>query len=892
MVINFLQFVVFYCKQQMFWKYFLNNCAFQHKTFNLLPKEKICMKNLNFKILVPHIVAFFTFLLLSIVFTSPVFNGKVIEQNDSHQWRASAEQSFQYKETHGHFPRWTNSMFSGMPGYQIAIDGKSHFLSMDVFLDIFTLGLPKPTYFLLLACACFYFLCIVIGINPWLSILGGIAYGYCSYTPILVVVGHDTKLLSMAYAPAIFAALFLIFDKKYWAGGSLLLIFSTCFIAQSHQQIFYYTLIIAFCIIVHFVIKTIKQKDYKHLAISLLLAGTLAAISLSLFSVPYLATYEYSKESMREGSVLSSTDKANQSKGGLDKDYAFQWSYGRAENLTFLVPNAFGGGSSTSLGDDSKVEDVLQNTPNIPQQLTQQLYQAASAYWGDQPGTSGPVYFGTIMCFLFLLGMVVSKSEHKWWILSATIIGILLALGKNFESLNYFLFDHLPFYNKFRTPAMALVIPQLTVPLFGAIFVNELVGITDKTKLASIGKKSWIIAGSIAALLILFYFMADFKNEETNELRKSLNDAMPNNGDFVSSYISALVKDRQALYLADMWRTLGFLLAGGAAIYLYTRQIIKPVVLYVALILLTTVDLVGVDKRYLNDDNYVDPTDYADTYKNYNADDQIDRDPAFFRVLNLAANTGNGFQVSINNTFNDAIPSYKHNMIGGYSPAKLGIYNDLITKQLYKNIQAWAANPQAKDSFQVLNMLNMKYVIVPDQNNPKQTIAIPNRYALGNCWLVNEIRYVANADEEMSALDSIDPAKTVIIDQSFKSKVPFEPVYDSVAYVKLIKNDNDDITYDFNSATNQFAVFSEMYYSKGWEAYIDGKQTDYCKVDYVLRGLAVPAGKHAIEFKFDSKFVDMGEYLSIFANIFALGFILLSVFMIWKDRKNNQKDAD
>ena len=852
------------------------------------------MKKFNFKILVPHIVAFFTFLLLSVIFTSPIFNGKVIEQNDSHQWRASAEQSFRYKETHGHFPRWTNSMFSGMPAYQIMMDGKSNIITIGSFTEIFTLGLPKPAYFLLIACACFYFLCIVIGVNPWLSILGGIAYGYCSYNPILVVVGHDTKLLSMAYAPAILASMFLIFDKKYWIGGSLLLIFSTCFIAQNHQQILYYTLIMVFCIVVYFIIKTVKQKDYKHLTISLLLAGILAIISLLICSVGYFATYEYANESMRGGSALASTDKTNQTKGGLNKDYAFQWSYGRAENLTFIVPNALGGGSSTSLGDDSKVADVLQQTPNIPDQLKQQLYQAASMYWGDQPGTSGPVYFGSIMCFLFLLGLVLSKSEHKWWLLALTLIGILLALGKNFESLNYFLFDHLPFYNKFRTPAMALVIPQLTVPLLGVIFVNELVKTTDKERLIAIGKKSLIIGGSIAAVLILFYFFADFKNEETNELRKNLSNALQNNNnEFVNAYIGAIVKDRQALYLADMWRTLGFIIAGVAVIYLYTKQIIKPAILYTALILLTAIDLVSVGKRYLTDDNFVDPTDYADTYKNYNADDQIDRDPAFFRVLNLAATTGDGtFQLSIGNTFNDAIASYKHNMIGGYSPAKLGIYNDLITKQLYKNIQAWlSTSGQVKDSFPVLNMLNMKYVILPDQNNPKQTIAIPNKYALGSCWLVKEIKYVDNADEEINALDSIDPAKTVVMNQSFKSEVSAEPIYDSSAYIRLIKNDNDDISYDFNSSTNQFAVFSEIYYDKGWQVYIDGKQVDYCKVDYVLRGLAIPAGKHSIEFKFDSKFVDLGDKLSVFANIFAWGFLLLSGFMIWKNRKNDQKNV-
>ena len=875
-------------------KYFLNKYAFQYKTFNLLPKEKSHMKKFNFRILIPHIVAFFTFLILSLIFTGPVlFDGKVMEQHDSQQWRAMAEQSFEYKDTHGHFPRWTNSMFCGMPAYQIAMDPKSgSIISTSVFADLFTLGLPLPVYFLFIACACFYLLCIVIGVNPWLSILGGVAYGYCSYYPILISVGHNTKILAMAYAPAVLASMFLIFDKKYWVGGSLLLIFSTCFIGQDHQQILYYTMITAACIVIHFIIKTIKQKDYAHLVKSLLLTSLLPVVALLICSITYFSTMEYAKESMRGGSALSAgVDKKNQSKGGLDKDYAFQWSYGKSETLTFLVPNAFGGGSSTALPDDSKVADLLQQTPNLPPQFTQQLLQAATAYWGEQPSTSGPVYFGAIICLLFLLGLVLSKSEHKWWILAATVIGILLAFGKNFESLNYFLFDHLPFYNKFRTPAMALVIPQLTVPLLGVIFVNELVGITDKIVLTAIGKKSLIIAGSLVVILVGFYFFADFKNEETNELRKNLSDVMKDNLEFVNAYIGAIAKDRQALYLTDMLRTLGFLLGGLAAIYLYTKQLIKPAVLYAALILLTIIDLVAVGKRYLNDDNFVDPSDYQTFYtKEYNADLQIKRDPSFFRVLNLAFDNGNGFQVSIGNSFNDAMASYKYNTIGGYSPAKLGVFEDLKNKEIYKNIQAWAANPQAKDSFKVLNMLNMKYVIVPDQNNPKQTVAILNPYALGNCWLVKEIKYVGNADEEINALDSIDPVQTVVVDQSFKSKIPFEPVYDSLASIKLLKNDNDDITYDFTASTNQFAVFSEMYYSKGWKAYIDGKEADYCKADYALRGMAIPAGKHSIAFKFDSKFVDLGENLGKFAALFAWAFILLSCFMVWKNRKIDQKE--
>lgn len=355
--------------------------------------------------------------------------------------------------------------------------------------------------------------------------------------------------------------------------------------------------------------------------------------------------------------------------------------------------------------------------------------------------------------------------------------------------------------------------------------------------------------------------------------------------DFTKSYLVAIVKDRQALYLADMWRSLGFMLVAIAAIFLYGRKIIKAPVLYVALILFTAIDLMNVGKRYLSADTFVEPTDYEMAYADYNADTQIKRDPGFFRVLNLAfLNPGNGvFQASIGNAFNDAIASYKHNSIGGYHPAKLALFEDLKERQIYKNIEAWSSNRNAKDSFQVLNMLNMKYVIVPDQSNPKQTMAIPNAYALGNCWLVREIKFVPNADEEMKAIASFDPATTAIIDERYKKIVPFMPVYDSASFIKLLVNNNDDIKYEFNSKANQFAVFSEIYYSKGWEAYIDDKRTDYCRVNYALRGLAVPAGKHTIEFKFDPKLIAKTETLAKVASLFSLLFVFLSVFMIWKN---------
>ncbi|MES2430921.1 MAG: YfhO family protein [Bacteroidota bacterium] len=855
------------------------------------------MKKFDFKLFVPHIVAIITFLLLSVVFTKPALEGMVVQQHDVQQVKAMQQQSIEFEKKYGYYPSWTNSMFGGMPGYQIAYGPKNGSIpSVAVAHDILSLGLPKPVYYLFITCLCFYFLCIVIGVNPWLSILGGIAYGYCSYNPILIAVGHDTKLLSMAYAPGVIGAMLLLFKKKYWLGGSLLLIFTTCLLIQSHQQIVFYTLIIAGIVFLYFLINAIKEKQYQHILRTTALSILMPVIAFFICSIGYLSTYEYAKESMRGGSELTDKTKVNKSKTGLDRDYAFSWSYGIGETLTFLVPNAYGGGSSTPMPEESKVLEVLQeNQQQLPQQMSQQLYQAASAYWGAKPSTSGPVYFGAIICLLAIFTLFFGKSKHKWWLLAVTVVGIILAWGKNFGIVNNFLFDHLPFYNKFRTPEMAMVIPQLSVAMLSVLFVNELVTITDKEKLNKLAKNCLIATGGVIALLLGFYFFADFKNEATYELKKNLTAAMQNNNpEFITSYISAIVKDRQALYSADMWRSIGFILVGIAAIFLFCKKIINAPVLFSILILFTAIDLLSVDKRYLNADNFIEPADYESAYADYNADIQIKRDPGYFRVLNLAfrdPNSGN-FQASIGNAFNDAIASYKHNNIGGYHPAKLGVFEDLKEKQIYKNIESWSTNSAAKDSFKVLNMLNMKYIIVPDQANPKQTMAIPNPYAMGPCWLVKDIKFVKTANEEMESLDSFDPASTAIINEKYKSTVPVAPVYDSTASIKLITNKNDSIKYEFNASTNQFAVFSEMYYGKGWHAYIDGKETPYVKVNYALRGLAIPAGKHTIDFVFNSKLVTMSENLAKAGSIFSWLFVALSAFMIWKKRDNKNLTVD
>jgi hypothetical protein len=489
---------------------------------------------------------------------------------------------------------------------------------------------------------------------------------------------------------------------------------------------------------VPFVINCIKNKNIKHLAISAIICIGTGAVILGSIALSYWPTYEFSKETMRGGrSELTQKDTKNATKGGLDKDYAFQWSYGKAETMTLLVPDAFGGSSAEGLGEESKAIAVLQeNAQTLPQGFANQIAQSSPMYWGELSSTQGTVYLGAIVCLLFLFGAFFSKSEHRWWLVAITIFGIVLSWGKNFEAVNYFLFDHLPFYKKFRAPSMALVIPQLSVALLSVIFLNEFVK-TKKEKLWQLFKKCLYVTGAAVAVLGLFYFFSDFSNTATGELRKNINDALQGKGaDFTRNYFNALKADRQSFCLGDMWRTLGFIFVLIAAMFLYTKNWIKPSIVYAALILFCIIDLFGVSKRYLKDENFVEAADLESSYADTRADLQLKNDTGYYRIINLAFPDANGYTVSVNNSFNDALASYKHNTIGGYSPAKLGLYQDLIERQIYKNIQSWGTNPSIKDSFPVLNMLNMKYAIVPDQRDPKQTQAVLNPFALGNCWLV------------------------------------------------------------------------------------------------------------------------------------------------------------
>ena len=833
-----------------------------------------------------HFVAIAIFLIVAIVYNKTALEGKSLRQADVQGYAGMAQQSKEYKEKYGHWPLWSESMFGGMPAYNIAIESKSNFnkpLLAINWLFFLKQGDPwKPISFFFSACVCFYILTQVFSLSLLISILGSIAYGYATFNPILVSVGHDTELIAIGYLPAIVAGVLLILRGKYLWGTAVTTIFFFLQASIQHLQIIYYTGLIIGIISIVYLINSWKEQTLKHFVIAYSLIALSFLTGISNLAYTLLPTKELVTETMRGGkSQLTSVNKNNKTKGGLNKDYAFMWSYGIPETLTLFVPGMQGGGySGREITGDSKLVDKITET-GFPEDYalgkTNQML-----YWGDQPNTAGPVYLGAVVCFLFILGIVFVKSWHKWWILAICLVGIILAWGRNFSTINYFLFDYFPLYSKFRAPSMALVMPQLGFALLAVLGLQEF--IDSKEKKEEVTKKfknTLFISVGLVVLSLIVYVMSDYKapsdsqklasdliqqmsrgKEETMEVQQKAMQT-------ISAWLPALHEDRQGVFQADLIRSFIFLALSAVLCWFYLRGKMKPIVLVSGLLLLSSYDLMAEGKKYLSDDSYSDTGNIDDSFVMSDADRQINADPEKnFRVLDIAS--GDPFQ--------DAHTSYFHNSVGGYHPAKLALYNDIIERQLVKGNQM------------VYNMLNTKYIIRKGQDGKE--MAMVNNGAFGSCWLVSSIHFVNSADEEMAALDSINVRDTAIVENQYKDKISFMPVKDSSASVSLIDNLNDKISYNFKSKTNQFVVFSEIYYDKGWNAFIDGKPAPYCRVDYVLRGMSVPAGTHTIEFLFEPQSYEMGNKISFWASlityIILIGTLAIYIRNLYEEMQKNQ----
>ncbi|MBX3239499.1 MAG: YfhO family protein [Chitinophagaceae bacterium] len=828
------------------------------------------MKKDLLKAIIPHAIAIGIFLVVALIYCAPTLKGKVLQQSDTIYWRGMAQSSFEYKEVYGHFPLWNTHLFSGMPGYQVAMEYHQFLPNLH---KVMTLWLPKPIDFFFLACLSFYILSCVVGARPVLGILGSLAFAYASYDPIIIATGHDTKMWTIAYMPGLLAGLLLLYHRKYFLGLAVTTIFATWEIAFNHVQITYYFFIAAFFISLGYAIKWIREKEWKHLVISfsLALAGGLIAVANS--AVGMLSTSEYAKYTMRGGKTIE-TEGGEITKvetKGLDTDYAFSYSIGKSEILTFFMPGVFGEGSGNHFDEDSKLVEMLVGR-NIPESQAIQLAESLPKYWGGiQEGTGGTIYLGAIICFLAIVGLVVIKDPIKWWILAACVITIFMAWGRNFAGFNEFLLNNLPLYNKFRSPNTALVIPQLLFPLLAVLGLQQVL-FTEKGKelLKASWKKILYATGAVFLVTLLIYLFNDFTSPFDARIIQAYTNPQDGSSEVARMIVNGMKADRKAMFTSDLFRAFLFAALVIGLLYLYLKNLVKPLTAVVIFTIVNAVDLLVIAHKYLNADNYMESAEdlKAAYFTPSAADQQIlqDKDP-HYRVYNIS--TGETFSGSA------AVTSYHHRNIGGYHPAKLRIYQDLIETQLSKQ----------QPNMDVLNMLDTRYFILPAQQRQQPPVVYKNDDALGAAWFIRNIRYVDGPVEEIKALDQFGPKDTVIIDQSFKPVAGDSPDWDSTASIQLVSYNNDTIRYSSQTATPQFAVFSEIYYPAGWNAYIDGQKTDYVKVNYVLRGMPVPAGKHDIEFRFEPDSYRNGQKLVYVGNTLFLLVLAGGIFSIYKNRK-------
>ena len=813
------------------------------------------------KQLLPHLIAIVIFLTVSLFFCKPILEGNVLKQSDVIGWKSMAQNAFEYKAKHGHYPLWNPNLFSGMPNYQVIMEGKS---VLPDFVKIMSLWLPKPINFFFLACICFYILCLSLRLRPVIGILGGIAFAFATYNPIIIGVGHESKMLAIAFMPLAMAGMILTYEKKYWLGLSVTTLGALLEIAVNHIQITYYFLLIAIAVTAAYVAAWIIRGEWKHMLISGCIVAVSALVAVGSTAVTLLTTYEYAKATTRGGKDISiEGDVVKKAKtSGLDTAYAFQYSFGRAETVVLIMPKAFGGGSSKALDENSKVVEKLADK-GVPESSAIQVASQLPAYWGGIMQTDGPPYLGVIICLLAIIGFVVVKRPIRWGLLAITVMSILMAWGKYAPGFNTFLFTHLPMYNKFRAPSMAMVIPEFTVPVMAALALQQIL-YRDNTRelLKADFKKILYAVGGLVALLIIMYLMMSYTAPTDNEISNNISQ-MAKSTEVGRAVISGMKADRRGMFGGQLLRTLGFSILVVGLLYLFMRNLIKPIVIVIALIIITTIDLFVIDKQYLSDEHFA-PADEitAESFTPTTVEKQIlqDRDPDF-RVYNA----------TVTPVYDTRSP-YFFKPITGYNPARLSIYQNLIDKYL-----------SASSNQNVLNMLNAKYIIFTNSQTNQQQMQ-PNPNAFGHCWLVKNVRIVEGPVEEIEAIGNANLRDTAIVQNVFSNAIT-QPQWDSSASIKLVKFDNDTMDYSFTGTKPQFAVFSEVYYDKGWNAYVDGKKAEYCKADYVLRGLSLPAGQHTVRFIFEPTSYKRGVKIAYASSFFILILFLGGFFMDWRTRR-------
>lgn len=813
--------------------------------------------------IVQHILALIAAIIVYSIYFMPAYDGKVLQSSDNIQAQAMQHERIAHQEATGKEALWTNNLFSGMPTFMMGIYYNNPgiiYLTMPIE-KIFKSPVSFGIYYFI----GFYFLLVVIGFSPWIAALGAMIFSLGSYNLVILEAGHYTKARCIGLMPFILGGLIMMFNKKYLTGAAITAFFFYFQIRSNHPQITYYMMLMIGFYFLYQLYNSIKSKEIKNfIIVSSLFAGSIG-LGVAANYTQLWVTYEYTKDTMRGGSELASANTQSdngKNKSGLDKNYAFMWSYGKLETFTLLIPDLYGGSSGGKLDEKSKVYEVL-TSQGAPIDRAQEFTLQMPTYWGPKvqemstATTSGPVYIGAIICFLFLLGIFIIKDDYRWWIFGASILAMLMSWGKFLGGFNNLLFDYLPMYNKFRTVEMSLVLLEVTIPLFAFLTIKKIYdGKISKEELLKALKISSIIMGSI--LLIFAIMPSILLSFDGGKMDEYLRSNLMNNGkDFADRIIAALKIDRESMAKADAWRSIIFIAIAAGSIWAYATDKIKSNILVIIICAASIVDLWSLDKRYLNNDNFREDTGEAN-YVETSADQQVLQDKTLsFRIFNY------------NNPFNDAIPSYHHKNIGGYNPAKLARYQDVIDSCISKN------------NMNVINMLNTKYFMGKAQNG--QEVAQLNPGAMGNAWFVDTILSANSPREEIMALNKINPRNTAVVDVSkFKNyfeKTIFEK--DSTSKIQLVKNDLDALEYNSSTTKPQLAIFSEVYYAdengKGWQAYIDGTPTKHFRANYILRGMILPAGNHKIEFKFEPKQFFEGQRISMIGSIILMMLIIAAI---------------
>jgi hypothetical protein len=812
-----------------------------------------------------HLAIIGFFIVICFVYFSPVLQGKAPAQSDVLQAKATAKEIIEYKEKDGTGPLWTNQMFGGMPAYQIWV--QHPYNGATYVINLITAVFPDPVGVVFLYLLGAYLLFCVLKVNPWLAAAGAVAFAFTSYNFIIIAAGHSNKAFAIAFCAPIVAGVILTLRGKYWIGASLTALFLALEIRANHIQMTYYLMIALLIFIGIEVYHAIKEKRTRQFgkAVSFLVVAMLLAFMVNAGKL--WTTYEYGKESNRGASNL--TTDAAEAQNGLSKEYAYGWSQGVGESFTFLIPNLYGGATSIEalVNPESHTYKTLQGiTGADPTQAIQQLAGqiGLQQYWGEKPGTSGPYYFGAIVCFLFVFGLLIVRSRLKWWILSTTILFMLLSFGKNFPMVSDFFFAYFPMYNKFRAVESILAMVGLMVPLLAFLAVKETQdgGIDQKVLVKKLTIAAGITGGFALLVALMPTALFSFQTENHQQMLQALTQMLQNNTTVAQSILASLVSDRADLARADALRTLLFIAIGYGLVWALITKKINMQLVVILLGLAVLVDMWQVDRRYLNNTNFASKNDLQNHFQERDVDNLIlsDKDPNF-RVMDLSINT-----------FQDASTSQFHKTIGGYHAAKLKRYQELIDNQLTKSVNQ-----------DVLDMLNTRYII---SQNPQTGSYSMNRNstAAGNAWIVKGVQFVKNADEEMKAISSFDPKNEAIVDDRYRSMVNSKNVgADPTAFIKLDKYHPDHLEYSYSAPRDVIAVFSEIYYDKGWNMYVDGIQKPYFRADYVLRAAQLEAGNHKVEFKFEPTSYYLGEKISLVGSILLLAAL---GFAFYSERKN------